>query len=78
MLNILEKNLNYLKINNKIINILNDNNIYNINDLWIKNRKYLKNLGLSDSEIKEIIIKLELIGLDLNKKAIKESVKNFV
>lgn len=71
MLNILEKNLNYLKINKKIINILNDNNIYNINDLWIKNRKYLKNLGLSDSEIKEIIIKLELIGLDLNKKTNK-------
>lgn len=71
MINILDKNLSYLKLNNKIIKKLNVNNIICINDLWLKNRKYLKNLGLTDIEIKEIIIKLELIGLDLDKKVNK-------
>lgn len=68
MNNVLENNISYLNIDNKIIKKLNDNNIFSIKELWIKNKKYLKNLGLSDSEIKNIVIKLELIGYDLNKK----------
>ena len=64
----LDKELHCLKLNQNIITILNENNIMSIHDLWIKNRKYLKTLGLSDGDIKEIIIKFELIGLDLNKK----------
>ncbi len=39
-----------------------------INDLWLLKRKELKEKGLSDQEIKSIIIALQLIGLDLNKK----------
>lgn len=67
----LEKDINSLNISKKIVKILKENEIIKVYDLWIKNRKYLKNLGLSDNEIKEIIIKLELIGLDLNKKTNK-------
>jgi hypothetical protein len=37
-------------------------------DVWASNRKSLKALGLRDMEIKQIIIKLQLLGLDLNKK----------
>ena len=32
------------------------------------NRKKLKAIGLKDSEIKQVIIKLQLLGLDLNKR----------
>ncbi len=39
-----------------------------INDIWILKRKDLKEKGLTDSEIKSIIISLQLEGLDLNKK----------
>ena len=68
MYNVLDKDISSLNLSKKIIKILKDNNINNINDLWIKNRKYLKYLGISDKEIKEIIIKLELNGLELNKR----------
>ena len=67
----LDKDISYLKLNNDINNIFKDNNILKIEDLWIKNRTYLRSLGLSDNEIKQIIIKLELIGLDLNKRKTK-------
>ncbi len=67
----LDKDISYLNLNNDINNLFKDNNILTIEDLWIKNRTYLKNLGLSDNEIKQIIIKLELIGLDLNKRKTK-------
>ena len=66
--NNLDNDINSLNISKKIVKILKENEIIKVYDLWIRNRKYLKNLGLSDNEIKEIIIKLELIGLDLNKK----------
>ena len=67
----LDEDISYLKLNNDINNIFKDNNILKIEDLWIKNRTYLRSLGLSDNEIKQIIIKLELIGLDLNKRKTK-------
>ena len=64
----LEKPIEELDISNKTINLLKDNNITYISDVWIKKRKDLKNLKLSDSEINQIIIKLQLNGCDLNKK----------
>lgn len=51
-----------------IIKKLKENNINIINDLWILKRKQLKDLGLTDKEIKSIVISLQLEGLDLNKK----------
>ena len=67
----LDENISYLKLNDKIIDILKSHNILKIHDLWILNRKTLKSFDLTDSDIKQIIIKLELLGIDLNKKRIK-------
>ena len=64
----LENDILILNLNKKINQILKENEINSIEDLWIKNRANLKKMGLNDKEIKEVIIKLELIGLDLNKK----------
>lgn len=57
-----------LEIDNKIIGKLKKLNIIKINNLWLKNRKELKLLGLDDSEINIIRIKIQLWGLDLDKK----------
>lgn len=65
---LLDQDISYLNLNPKIINILKDNDILSVYDLWIQNRKNLKKINLNDQEIKEIIIKLELHGIDLNKK----------
>ncbi len=68
---LLDQDISYLNLNPKIINILKDNDILSVYDLWIQNRKNLKKINLNDQEIKEIIIKLELHGIDLNKKTNK-------
>ena len=66
--NILDKNIDFLDINEKTINKLNLMNINTVNDLWPLNRKTLKEYNLSDKEIKAISIQLQLNGLDLNKR----------
>ncbi len=53
-----------LELNKK----LKENNINTINDIWILKRKELKEKQFNDSEIKQIIIALQLQGLDLNKR----------
>ena len=65
---ILEKDLTYLKLDSKIIEVLNNNNINNINDLWGLTRKDLKSFKINDKDIHNIIVKLQLNGLDLNKR----------
>ena len=65
---ILEKNIDELQLNNKIINKLKEKDIRIIKDLWKMKRKELKQLGFSDSEISQIIIKLQLHAIDLNKR----------
>lgn len=62
----LEKSLSFLELDKNIISTLNNNGINCIQDLWILKRKDLKGLSLTDQQIKEITIKLQLIGLDLN------------
>lgn len=52
----------------KILGIFSKNNINFIKDLWILKRKNLKDIGLTDMQINSIIIKLQLHGLDINKK----------
>ena len=68
---LLNKEINYLNLNPRIITILKNNDIIKVQDLWVQNRKKLKSFSLTDPEIKEIIIKLELHGMDLNKKTNK-------
>lgn len=65
---ILEKNIEELQLNNKIINKLKEKDIRIIKVLWKMKRKELKQLGFSDSEISQIIIKLQLHAIDLNKR----------
>lgn len=67
-MNNITEDISKLKLPESTILKLKDNNIITINDIWILNRKELKSIGLSDSEINKIIISLQLIGLDLNKK----------
>ncbi len=57
-----------LNLTSNLLKKLYDNNIKVINDLWILKRKELKELGITDKEIKSIVISLQLEGLDLNKK----------
>ena len=65
---ILEKNIEELDLNEKVLNILKDNNINLVEELWVLKRKDLKDFGIKDSDITQITIKLQLYGLDLNKK----------
>jgi len=53
--------------------ILLDNGINNIKDLWYLNRKQLKKINLSDIEINNIIIRMQLLGIDLNKKVYRDN-----
>ena len=63
-----EKTIEELNLSYKLVEKLHENNFNIVKDVWIKNRKNLKELGFTDSEIKSIIIALQLEGLDLNKK----------
>ena len=67
-MNCIDDKIENLKLSKSINKILKSNNIIYIKDLWILNRKKLKELGFKDKEIKDIIISLQLQGLDLNKK----------
>lgn len=66
--NSLTSNLKSLEIDSKVLEKLNQSNIIAVKDLWLLKRKDLKNIGLTDSEIKHITIKLQLHSIDLNKK----------
>ncbi len=65
---ILDNDINYLKINPNVIDILKNNNINVVRDLWGLTRKDLKAFNISDKDIHNIIVKLQLNGLDLNKR----------
>ena len=65
MKEILEKDINILKLNNEIVDVLQKNKITKIESLANKSKTELKNLGLMGSEIE---LKLQLEGLDLNGK----------
>lgn len=64
----LEEKIKELEIDTDIIKKLNENKIYTIYDLWVLNRIDLKILKLTDNQINQIIIKMQLCGIDLNKK----------
>lgn len=64
----LENDIKILELDSSVNKILMSNDINKIGDLWVLNRKKLKEFGLKDSDIKTITIKMQLLGLDLNKK----------
>ena len=65
---ILNSDISVLGLDNKILDKLRSSKLNLVNELWVLGRKDLKDLSLSDSEINQIIIKLQLNGVDLNKK----------
>lgn len=67
----MSENIAVLDLDKEIEVILINNNINNINELWILNRNDLKKIGIKDNQINQIRIKLQLKGLDINKKYIK-------
>jgi len=62
---ILEKNISTLNLGKNIFNKLLSNKITNILKLCNYSRMELADLGFSNDDINEIIIKLQLNGLDL-------------
>lgn len=60
--------INNLSLSKDLILKLNENNIKYIEEIWVLKRSELKSRGFTKEEIKNIIISLQLIGLDLNKK----------
>lgn len=65
---VLKKNIEILNLDGSIIKKLKENNINIIEELWVINRHKLKDMNFKDNEINQIIIKLQLIGIDLNHK----------
>lgn len=64
----LKKDIKILDLDRECLTILKDNRINLIEDLWLLTKKDLKMFGINDKNIKYISIKLQLLGLDLNKK----------
>lgn len=64
----LNENIEFLKLDNIILLQLKKNNINTVEDIWKMNRRDLKSIGLTDRDIHQVIVKLQLISLDLNKK----------
>ncbi|MBQ1813029.1 MAG: hypothetical protein II119_03695 [Bacilli bacterium] len=62
------KPIDNLSLDKKIIKKLKDLNINFIEELWQLKRSDLKSNKFTNEEINKIIISLQLIGLDLNKK----------
>lgn len=62
------KNINELSLKKEIIYKLNEKEVFLIKDLCSLRRRVLKDYGFSNDEINDIIITLQLVGLDLNKK----------
>lgn len=65
---VLKKDIEILNLDSGILKQLKENNINTIEELWIMNRHKLKDMNFKDNEINQIIIKLQLIGIDLNHK----------
>ncbi|MBQ7140270.1 MAG: hypothetical protein IJO32_02055 [Bacilli bacterium] len=64
----LDNNIETLCLEIEIIDKLHKLGLNTINDLWKSKRIYLKENGLTDNEINQIKIKLQLLSIDLNKK----------
>jgi len=64
----LNNNLKDLGLEKEVINKLANKNIIIVKNLWGLKREQLKDIGLTNEEINQITIKLQLFGIDLNKK----------
>lgn len=67
----LNQDIKKLDLESSLIKRLKNNSINTVHDLWKLKRSDLKRIGLNDNEINQIIIKMQLKGLDLNQKIYK-------
>lgn len=74
MIEALKNNITTLSINKKILQVLNNNGIETIKDLCKYSRIELADKGLENSEIKDIMISLQLNGLDLKPNHAKRNI----
>ena len=65
MIEALKNNISTLSINKRIVELLNSKGIETVKDLCKCSRMDLADKGLENSEIKDIMITLQLKGLDL-------------
>ena len=65
MKSILEKEIDILKIDKDIIEVLVNNNINTVYKICNCSRMELSNMGLSNNQINKVIISVQLQGLDL-------------
>lgn len=65
---VFDKNIELLNLDIKLLDYLKDNNINKISELWEMSKKDLMKMGLSYDDVREVSIKLQLCGLDLNKR----------
>lgn len=62
---ILNENIDRLNISCKLIELLKQNKITKINQLCTKTKTNLRSIKLTNTEISQIEIELQLLGLDL-------------
>ncbi len=62
---LLNESIDRLNISCKSIEILKNNKILIIKDVCKRNKTFLKEIGLENSEISKLEIELQLIGFDL-------------
>lgn len=65
MLAILEDNIDVLKLNSDIVEVLKKKKIIQVKQLANQSKTKLKDIGLLGYQISEIEVKLQLEGLDL-------------
>ena len=70
---LIEKNISILKLGRDVIEKLLKNNIDTLLKLCNVTRIQLSNLNFSKTEINEIIVSLQLLGLDLKKNHAKKN-----
>ncbi len=64
----LKESVTTLNLDKEILKKMENNKIETIEDLWKLNRKELKQLSFTDTDIHKIVICLELYGIDLGKR----------
>lgn len=64
----LKYDIEFLKLNDNLIDKLKKIEVNKVEDLWRCKRVYLKENQFSNNDISQIKIRLQLMGIDLNKK----------
>ena len=65
---VFDKSIEMLNLDSKLLKILKNNDINIVSKLWEKSKEDLKAIDLSQEDIREIRVKLQLYGLDINRK----------